>query len=516
MIECPWIDQGPCLAFPALVKGKLILPPRLAVGRLEAAAARTSERSPWLRFEEASVLCRSSGKYRFLVLPRVEARALIEHEPHRLARDLYNRPFADVLQYIAGLREALREYVGVAGGAGDVLTATSFGDGGLSRVLLDVLPALFDPVATGVSIDRELAHGGIPGRHFLDGWVEMEPAPVRGMTGRLADRFFDPQLAGSGMCVRATPTRQLHITAGNSPVVSVLSFLRAVATKGAPVIKSASDALLSGALLAAAMQRLDPDHPITRHASVVYWQGGDRAVEDVLFSDRAFDRVVVWGSREALTSLAPRLPRVKTIFHEPRYGVSMIGREALPRLIEEAAVLATSDSLIGNQHDCTSSLVHYVEGAEHGVLEYCHALQRVLARWDEQLPHRASPVVQGALRRMRRGELLDARWFPNTSGNYITSAVVYTQRSFHLTSHPMGRIVVVRRVDDLSQVLPHLSSAVSTVGIFPEERRIQLRDCVAAAGVSNVHPLGECERSYGGVPHDGMRVLSELVNWVNG
>jgi hypothetical protein len=41
----------------------------------------------------------------------------------------------------------------------------------------------------------------------------------------------------------------------------------------------------------------------------------------------------------------------------------------------------------------------------------------------------------------------------------------------------------------------------------------RLRDLLAAAGVSSVFPLGECERAYPGSPHDGMRALSELVNW---
>src|SRR4029078_4414449 len=54
---------------------------------------------------------------------------------------------------------------------------------------------------------------------------------------------------------------------------------------------------------------------------------------------------------------------------------------------------------------------------------------------------------------------------------------------------------------------------ISTVGIAPEAHRTQLRDAVAARGVSNVVPLGEAERAYAGMPHDGMRILSELLSW---
>jgi hypothetical protein len=60
-----------------------------------------------------------------------------------------------------------------------------------------------------------------------------------------------------------------------------------------------------------------------------------------------------------------------------------------------------------------------------------------------------------------------------------------------------------------------MSQYVSTAGVYPEERRLELRDQILARGVSNVFPLGQCECVYAGMPHDGMRVLSELVDWKN-
>ena len=62
---------------------------------------------------------------------------------------------------------------------------------------------------------------------------------------------------------------------------------------------------------------------------------------------------------------------------------------------------------------------------------------------------------------------------------------------------------------------PLLSPAVASAGVYPDEAVPRLRDGLAAAGVSNLFPLGECERTYPGMPHDGMRVLSELVNWAS-
>jgi hypothetical protein len=79
--------------------------------------------------------------------------------------------------------------------------------------------------------------------------------------------------------------------------------------------------------------------------------------------------------------------------------------------------------------------------------------------------------------------------------------------------HPLSRLVVVRPVEDLTEALTYLHAGVSTAGVYPESRRMALRDRIAARGVSNVLPLGQCERIVPGAPHDGMIVLSELVDW---
>ena len=51
------------------------------------------------------------------------------------------------------------------------------------------------------------------------------------------------------------------------------------------------------------------------------------------------------------------------------------------------------------------------------------------------------------------------------------------------------------------------------VGVYPESRRLELRDAILARGVSTVLPLGQCERLFSGAPQDGMLVLSQLVDW---
>jgi hypothetical protein len=510
---------------PALVKGELILPPEAAFESLRHAIAKGGDRAPD-RFvvDGAYVLRRPifdrstltpTGQDQFLLLPRVDPRSLLETNPGALA-DLFDLPFAEVTDYVGCLRDVAGDRRLVAQLAA-YSKATSPLDDRPLEIVFEMLPAIFDPSTLVEAVERELSDACARGVDYLDGWVPVGASPQRGMTARIADRVFasSPPHWREGPYVRAMPTRQLHITAGNSPVVPLVSALRAFATKGAAVVKSPATATAAGTFLGVAMRLVDPDHPLTRHTSIVYWPGGDRAVEDVLFDEGAFDRLVVWGSAETVRSVAGRAPFAKTVFMNPRVGMSFIGREAFDGRLREVAARAAADSLAGDQLACTASLVHYVEGSEHDVLEYCRVVRDLLAGWDAAVPHTLSPADVARLRRLRRDEFVSGTWFENGRWPATTSLVVYMPTDFDLAAHPMCRCVVVRAVRDLGDALRFVHAGVSTVGVYPEERRRSLRDGLAARGVSNIFPLGEGERVYAGMPHDGMRVLSELVRWTN-
>jgi len=84
---------------------------------------------------------------------------------------------------------------------------------------------------------------------------------------------------------------------------------------------------------------------------------------------------------------------------------------------------------------------------------------------------------------------------------------------FDILEHPASRLVVVRPVNSLDDALKYVNQNVSAVGVFPEERRLELKDRILARGVSSVLPLGQCEKVFAGMPHDGMMILNQLVDW---
>jgi hypothetical protein len=318
--------------------------------------------------------------------------------------------------------------------------------------------------------------------------------------------------------LRAVPTRQLHLTAGNTPVVPVTSLLWGWATKGACAVKSPAGSVAVLASLAAAMMSVDPTHPLTRHTSLVYWRGGSVAAEQLLLADGAFDRRVVWGSAATISSVLERSGSTETIVMRPRHGLGVIARSAIRDDFESVVRRAAADSMIANQDACMSSLLHLVQGDEAEVDAYAAALARALRDWDVALPQGLSSQrpVGGGLAVLRRGVLAGGRWTINGQWPSPTSAVVVSDLPFDPSRHPGHRLVLVRPIAELTDALVHLSPEVAYVGIAPESIRLQIADAAAARGVDNVLPLGEAERTFAGRPHDGMRILSRLVRWVNG
>ena len=514
--------DGDAIRVPVLARGRLVVPEGDAV----------------LEIREATIdraTMRPDGGARRLVLPRVAAADLLYEDPGTVRARLAAVPFATLCDWLDAAAELL-EPDGPLGARVRTLVAAA---SDLADPLLDaglrLNATMMRAFAVREVVDRELAAGGVPGSRFLDEWVEVDAPVWEGPTGalRAALASAPAPVAAPSPHVRALPTLQIHVTAGNAPVVAPASALRLLATRSGGVVKLPSASILPGAALAVAVHAAADAHPAARAVldalSLVYWKGGDAAVEEPLFDPAVFDRVVVWGAPDAVERVsALAAGAIRTLTFNPRYGVSLIGREALAddAALDAAARLAAADVLVWNQRACIASLVHYVEADAGGqgtaaggdaADRWAAALREALAAADRLAPSAPSLAALGQIQRMRRGSLVGARWhWVGGPGRDARAAVVVAPGPFDLSSHPLSRVVIVRRVARLDDALALLHRGVSTVGVHPESRRLALRDPVAARGVSNIVPLGHAERAFAGMPHDGMRVLSDLVEWTNG
>jgi hypothetical protein len=513
---------------PFLIKGELIIPPTLSREEIINAFEAEEDSTYYKKLAHAQltrepIIERSTmtlaSDYLYRVLPPIDPYDLIETDFNELVRGPYSLSIEAILEYLELITETFRANRALIEQVRDMSRLTSMHPDLFLDIAFETLTIGLDNQSALNMIENELSLWGHPGSDFLRGWVEVPSTVIPGIAPLVAHSFNNPQDPNNGegkTFIRAMPTRQLHITAGNAPQIPLISALRVFLTKSAGVIKSPFEAMMPGALLALAAVVSAKDHPLTRHLSLVYWSGGDEKIESHLLMPNAFDRIVVWGSPEAVASVQNRATFTNTISFNPRYGVSMIGKEAFKEDIGGVVFKAATDTMIYNQKACASSQVHYLEASDEEIADYAERLVEILSQWDSEAPQFIPPSKQGQIKRMKRGKYNQAEWVTNTEDGAFRSGVVIMPGEFDILDHPMSRLVVIRQVNDLNDALKYLHQGVSTVGVYPEERRIFLRDQISARGVSNVLPLGQCERLFPGAPHDGMIVLSQLVDWKNG
>ena len=527
---------------PFLVKGNLRVPPTVEVDRIlkafsakERATGEPPRAVTTVRLEEAQVIrepvldrrtMRWTEEFVYQVLPVFDPEELIERDFDRVVEELYNLPFEEVLDFLGKLSSALSGCTDLLESLQQVWRRTATVADLFIQFSFRSLGYLLNPDSAREMVDSELASFSIKGSRFMDNWVQVSDKTMEGLSEQLSPR---KRKETSGDCkrpekmyLRAMPTRQLHLTAGNAPAIPIISTCRAISLKSPAVIKSPYGATLGGALVSLAACSVAPDHPSVRNLSIVYWPGGDESVEDVFFGQGAFDRIVIWGAPDAVASVKRRALFTKLVTLNPRYGMSWIGREAFENDdYREVAGRGAVDTMIWNQKACIASSVHYVEGDDEQVTAYAQALQEELAEWDRVAPNFLDAAAQGQMRRLRRGKLMNAKWLANKQNEGdkknegISSVVIVVKGEFDMMDHTLSRMVIVRQVYQLEDALSFLNHSVSTVGVFPESRRIELCDLILARGVSTTYPLGMADRMSTGMAHDGMKVYSELMDWKN-
>jgi hypothetical protein len=382
--------------------------------------------------------------------------------------------------------------------------------GGLTEPVLrgvyDAVPHMFEPAALLALADKTI------GINYLDGWV-----------------------AGEGsyenIRVRAVGTRQLHITAGNVPVVAALTIIRAALTKSDSLIKTPSNDPLTASAIARTMLELDPRHPVVKHLAVAYWKGGDEFMDQQIVRTSRIDKITAWGGMASVKHIQKFLvPGIDLTALNPKYSMSMIGKEALvdEAAMDEAALGLAVISGYFNQTACANTRIIYVEsGTDDAALERVIALGRKIVAAYQSLPLTLSTAAPAANKELE-AELAAAALaddFYHVEGNTITGGFVVSRFPDRVDFYDKlnNRVVNLVPVPDLLDVVKWCDDTTQTVGIYPESLRDRLLDPLAMAGVQRMVPLqgGDALQIYQdmhkmppGAPHDGIEPMRRNVRWV--
>ncbi len=343
-------------------------------------------------------------------------------------------------------------------------------------------------------LEKELEES-FPDPRALDGWI-----PKSDFTGR---KSF----------VRAFAPRLIHVMPGNSPGVAVQSIAQGALVKAVNLFKMPSADPFTMTAILRTMAQIDPDHPIIKSMSAVYWRGGDEKVERILYRPQYFDKIVAWGGGDAINNVIQYLmPGFQLVSFDPKTSISMVGREA--HADEEtqtrAAELAASDVMILNQEACVCSRFQFVEGTEEEVDGFCEKMHAAIAA-KAAASGDVRPLAMDMREEIDMLSMMDDefRVWGKTDGKGL---VIRSEEPVDF--HPINKVANVVRVDSLDDAVKWVNVATQTVGFFPFDRMADYRDRLASGGAQRIVHLGEAGPKTIGNPHDAMYAMHRFVHWM--
>lgn len=382
--------------------------------------------------------------------------------------------------------------------------------GGLAEPILrgvyDALPRMFDGDELLAQVENTI------GVEYLDGWVAR---PGQGEHCR----------------VRAVGTRQLHITAGNVPVVAALTIVRGALTKSDILIKSPSNDPLTANAIARTLIELDPTHPVVKHVAVAYWKGGDEEMDRQIVRTSRIDKITAWGGMSSVKHIQKFLqPGIDLTALNPKFSMSVIGREALENeaAMDEAATGIAVIAGFYNQTACANTRLVYVEsGDDDESLEKVVELgRRIVAAYRTLPPVMSTPAEERNVdleAEMEAAAMEDDFYY--VEGDTRQGGVIVSRFPDRVDFYDQlnNRVVNLVPVPDLLDVVKWCDDTTQTVGVYPESLRDRLLDPFALAGVQRLVPLSgrdpmrifhDMHTLPPGMPHDGIEPLRRAVRWV--
>jgi len=343
----------------------------------------------------------------------------------------------------------------------------------------------------------EVVEQNFPNPRALDEWV-----PHNDHQGR---RSF----------IRAFAPRLVHVLPGNSPGMGIKSIAQGALVKGINLFKMASADPFSTVAFLRTMADVDPDHPVVRSMSAVYWRGGDEAVERVIYRPQYFDKLVAWGGGDAINNVMKYIgPGFQLVSFDPKTSISMVGREALAsdEAIAEAAEFNARDVSILNQEACVASRFTFLETQDEEAADrYCKVLAERLRIDRSGEGDNVRPLDMDLKEQIDTLRMLDDEYgvFGRSDGRGVA-----IRSSEPVDFHPLRKTSNVVMVPSLEAAMKYVNVATQTVGVYPFDRMPDLRDLLASGGAQRIVRLGEAGPSAIGNPHDAMYPLHRFVHWV--
>lgn len=330
---------------------------------------------------------------------------------------------------------------------------------------------------------------------------------------------FQPRSKG-GFAQALGPDLLVHVWAGNVPGLPLWSLISGLLVKAGSLGKVARAEPLMAGWFAQTLAEVEPR--LKDCMAVVWWPGGDAAVEQQVFG--LADHVLAYGGDDTLADLRTRVPVGTPLqLHGHKLSLGLVSSQALG--VREAQLCARQAALDVVRHEqmgCYSPQAFLVErGGKVSPLDWSQLLAAELSALQRRYP-RPHPDLSES---MALSSWVQARAWADATREVVVLGneqdewrVLHAEQARVISPSALLRSVEVMAVDSLDEVPTLIEPRrgwLQTVGVATTpERLLQLAARLGLAGVTRVCALGSMTSPEAGWHHDGRFSLLDLVRIV--
>ncbi|WCE29854.1 LuxE/PaaK family acyltransferase [Vibrio sp. SCSIO 43137] len=398
----------------------------------------------------------------------------------------------------------------------------------LSEQPLEALIGLIDTARERWADDTALDSFRSNGLNFLIEWSEpsrlkaLLDSSLHGRRGHL-DSFL-PRKDISSSSLKALPRGTVaHWLSGNVPLLGMFALIQSIVCKNTNILKVSADESQALPALLKTFKDISYTSPggytifgndLLESIAVVYFDRHQIKTAEC-FSGHA-DVRIAWGGREAVEAVSqlPKKYNCQDVLFGPKLSMMVIGCEALSteKQIRKLVRRAATDSSVFDQYACASPHTIFVEkGAKITPLEFAEKLALAMDKALIRLPTQVPDIGQTNKIRSKIAEykFIGESW----NDRHLRWTVLYDEGD-SLVEPTYHRVITVKAVDDVFNVIPNVTSDIQTVGLAMHgEKRLRFAEKITFQGAVRCPDIGYM--THFDSPWDGLFVADRLVRWVS-
>lgn len=390
-----------------------------------------------------------------------------------------------------------------------------------ARTATDTIVAVLSAASATIASP---ACASIEGIAFLSSWLRANSLKKIITTdfGTEYSRALDAWVQVGSTNLRAVPRGvAAQWIAGNIPTLAVFSWALATIAKNASIIRvpaaswETTNALFTAIASATAnvSGNVYTGRELLSRTVLVQFDSDDTSTQHAM--SRAADVRVVWGGAEAVHAISgyPRMDHCEDVIFGPKFSVAVVDRMTVQdeSALTYAVRAVVRDAIAFDQAACSSPQLMFAEADASELVKIGDALkrefERQLTRATMTIDEASAAKVLSTRALYALSDELDIRVPADLSFS------VFTESGAKLRDAIQYRTLFLIGVNDLNEVVPHLSPKIQTIGAAcADEQRFNIfAHRAAVRGVSRIVKLGTMNMYE--VPWDGIMPLGRLVRW---